>query len=61
MGFFLRVYSLETVPPGLQYDEAHNGLDGLKAWQEGDFKVFYPQNNGREGLYINLVALPKEF
>jgi len=57
MGAFLRFYSLETIPPGLQYDEAHNGLDGLKAWQEGDFKVFYPQNNGREGLYINLVGI----
>jgi len=56
-GFTLRFYQLETIPPGLQYDEAYNGLEGLEAWQKNDFKIFFPENNGREGLYINLVGI----
>ncbi|MEA2007411.1 MAG: phospholipid carrier-dependent glycosyltransferase [Patescibacteria group bacterium] len=56
-GAFFRVWQLEDLPPGLQYDEAYNGLDGLKASQTGDLKVFYDENNGREGLYINVVGL----
>ncbi len=56
-GAFFRTWQLEFLPPGLQYDEAYNGLDGLQASQTGDFKVFYTENNGREGLYINIVGL----
>ena len=56
-GAFFRTWQLESLPPGLQYDEAYNGLDGLEASQTGDLKVFYPENNGREGLYINIVGL----
>ncbi len=29
-GAFFRVWQLDYLPPGLQYDEAYNGLDGLK-------------------------------
>ena len=28
---FFRLYRLETVPPGLWYDEAVNGIDALRA------------------------------
>ena len=56
-GGFLRIWQLNNIPPGVQYDEAYNGLDGLWATQASNFKVFYPGNNGREGLYINLVGL----
>ncbi len=61
LGVFLRFYNLENIPPGLQYDEAYNGLEGLKAWQTRNFKIFYPENNGREGLYINLVGIAEGF
>jgi hypothetical protein len=54
---FFRFYRLETVPPGLWYDEAVNGIDALRALDSGDFRVFYPGNNGREGLFINCQAL----
>lgn len=57
MGIFFRTWNLEKTPPGVQYDEAYNALDGLKASQEKDFKLFFPENNGREGLYINLVGI----
>ncbi len=54
---FLRLYHLTTVTPGLYPDEAMNGNNAIQAIQTGDYKVFYPENNGREGLFINIQAL----
>lgn len=54
---FLRSYQLAELPPGLYPDEAMNGSNALSAIHTGDFKVFYPENNGREGLFINIQAL----
>ena len=56
LGGFLRIYKLNSVPPGLYPDEAINGNNAYEALKNNDFKVFYPENNGREGLFINLVA-----
>lgn len=56
-GAFLRFYAIDDIPAGLYPDEAMNGVDALMAWKSGDFKLFYPDNFGREGLYINLQAL----
>lgn len=56
-GVFLRFYLLHELPPGLYPDEAMNGLDAIRALDRADFRVFYPDNNGREGLYVNIVAL----
>jgi 4-amino-4-deoxy-L-arabinose transferase-like glycosyltransferase len=56
-GSFIRLWGLSENPPGLQYDEAYNGLDGLKAMETGDYQIFYNENNGREGLYINALAV----
>lgn len=56
-GIFFRVWQLDSIPPGLQYDEAYNGVDGIKAFENNDYKVFYKDNNGREGFYINAVGL----
>ncbi|MDP3953711.1 MAG: glycosyltransferase family 39 protein [bacterium] len=53
----LRFASIDSVPPGLYPDEAMNGNNALEALRTGDFKVFYPENNGREGLFINIQAL----
>jgi len=53
---FFRFYNLTDVPPGLYPDVAINGNDALQALKSGDFKLFYPENNGREGLFINLIA-----
>lgn len=57
IGVFLRFWQLGSIPPGLQYDEAYNGLDAISAMESGDYKIFYPENFGREGLYINAIAL----
>ena len=57
LGAFLRLYRLEQVPPGLHPDEAMNGINALEAWRSGRFEVFYPENDGREGLFINIQAV----
>lgn len=54
---FLRFYHLSSTPPGLYPDEAMNGNNALEALHTGEFKVYYPENNGREGLFINIQAL----
>lgn len=54
---FLRFYRLAEIPPGLHPDEAMNGINALEAWRSGHFQLFYPENNGREGLFINIQAL----
>lgn len=54
---FFRFYQLDLTPPGLWPDEAANGVDALKALDSNNFKIFYPANNGREGLFINIQAL----
>ncbi len=52
-----RLWQLPMTPPGLYPDEAMNGNDAVQTLASGQFKVFYPENNGREGLYIWLLAL----
>lgn len=56
VGIFFRFWQLEVIPPGIHYDEAYNGVDALKANETGDYKIFYPENTGREGLHINVEA-----
>jgi len=53
---FFRLWQLDTIPPGLYPDEAINSNQGWQALESRDFKVFYPENNGREGLFINLLG-----
>jgi Dolichyl-phosphate-mannose-protein mannosyltransferase len=55
-GFF-RFYRLHTLPIGLYHDEGMNGNDALTALRTGVWHVFYSDNNGREGLFINLQAI----
>ena len=52
----LRFYALPTTPPGLFVDEAMDGANALEALETGHFSVFYPEDNGREGLYVNVAA-----
>ena len=54
---FFRFYNIAQMPPGLYPDEAMNGNNALEALSTGNFKIFYPENNGREGLFINIQAL----
>ena len=54
---FLRAYNIKSLPPGLYPDEAMNGNNALEAISTGNWKIFYPENNGREALFINIQAL----
>lgn len=54
---FFRLWHLNSIPPGLYPDVAMNGNNAIEAMKTGDYKIFYPENNGREGLFINLQAL----
>src|SRR3989344_4731560 len=54
---FFRFWDITNIPPGLYPDEAMNGSNTLEAIETGDYKVFYPENNGREGLFVNLQSL----
>ncbi len=51
----LRLYALDRFPPGLDNDEAYNGLDaqGVLA---GNLPIFFEANNGRQPLFIYLQA-----
>ncbi len=53
---FLRFWQLDSLPPGLYRDEAFNGLDALGVL-DGNFAIFFTNNNGREPAYIYLTAL----
>jgi len=50
---FFRLWQLDSIPPGLYPDEAINGNEAIS----NPGKIFYPDNNGREGLFINLLYL----
>src|ERR1019366_9531911 len=54
---FLRFYHLASTPPGLSIDEAMDGVNAQNVAQTGQFKVYYPEDNGREGLYVNILAV----
>ncbi|TSD02267.1 MAG: Glycosyl transferase family 39 [Parcubacteria group bacterium Athens0714_25] len=57
LGLFLRVYAINTAPPGIYPDEAVNGQDALRFLDGAGWQWFYPDNDGREGFFINLIAL----
>lgn len=55
LAFFMRVYRLDGVPPGVHYDEILNGEIALRALDEGP-QFFYDSAGGREGLYHLLLT-----
>jgi hypothetical protein len=57
LALFLRTYHLASAPPGLYPDEAMEGNNALEALSTGQFKIFYPENNGREGLFVAVQAI----
>lgn len=61
LAWILRSHSIETLPAGVYPDEATNATDALRALETNDFKLFYENNYGREGLFINLQALALKF
>lgn len=53
--FATRFVLLPELPVGLNFDEGFYGLDALSVLQ-GNVVPFYPQNGGRESLFMVLVA-----
>lgn len=53
---FLRLHQFSSLPPGLDQDEAMNGANVLEILENHHLRVFYPENNGREGLYIDVLV-----
>ena len=53
---FLRFYEITKLPPGFYPDEAMYANNSVEAWETGHFKVFYPENYGREGLWPNIIG-----
>jgi len=54
---FFRLWQLSSIPPGLYPDVAIYGNDAIDSLRTYNFKVFYFENNGREGLFMWLLAL----
>lgn len=57
IAILFRFWQFSSIPPGLYQDEAMNGADAISSLESGKFNVFYPNNNGREGMIIWLDAL----
>jgi len=53
---FLRVYKIQSFPPGLHYDEAIDLWAGLRVLS-GDFMLYVERGWGREALYYYPLAL----
>lgn len=51
----LRSWSLQSLPPGLWWDEASQGLDA-RDLLHGHFRVFFTRAEGKEPLYIYLTT-----
>jgi hypothetical protein len=57
IGSVFRLWQINEIPPGIYPDEAINANQGWEASKTGEYQVFYPENHGREGLFINLIGL----
>jgi 4-amino-4-deoxy-L-arabinose transferase-like glycosyltransferase len=53
---FLRTVDLSGVPPGLQHDEVFYAHDAFTV-RQGRLTLFFPENQGREPLFIYMLAL----
>lgn len=54
---WLRFWQLASVPPGLWFDEAYNGMDAVWMTKVNTWPVFLAGNNGREAMFHYLLAL----
>ncbi|HSG14689.1 MAG TPA: glycosyltransferase family 39 protein, partial [Anaerolineae bacterium] len=50
-------HRIESAPPGLNGDELFNAIDALQLGP-GRWQVFFEGNNGREALFLYLMAVP---
>jgi len=53
---FLRFWRLTDIPPSLWPDEAINANTAVRILETKTWQVFYPENQGREGLFFLLIS-----
>jgi 4-amino-4-deoxy-L-arabinose transferase-like glycosyltransferase len=53
---FARLYAFNDAPPGLQHDEIFKAQEGRALIESGDFRLFYPSNQGHEALYVWMLG-----
>ena len=56
VGAWLRLHQLEVVPADIGWDLPYNFADAL-AILRGEYRVFFPANMGREGMFFYMIAL----
>lgn len=54
---FFRLWQFDSAPPGLQHDELFKAQEGRAIVESGDWRLFYPSNQGHEGAYVWLNGL----
>jgi hypothetical protein len=60
VGALLRLQALDVVPADIGWDLPYNFTDGLSILR-GEYRIFFPANLGREGLFFYLIALVAKF
>lgn len=55
VGAWLRLYQLEAIPADIGWDLPYNFADAL-AILRGEYRIFFPANMGREGMFFYLIA-----
>lgn len=53
----LRIVAFDAAPPGLQHDEIFKAQEGIALITQGDFRLFYPTNQGHEGGFVWLLGV----
>lgn len=56
LALFFRLWKINEIPPGLYPDVAIYANDALDSLQNKTLSVFYPENNGREGFWMWILA-----
>ncbi len=56
VGAALRLYGLDAIPADIGWDLPYNYTDALSILR-GEYRIFFPANQGREGLFFYLIAL----
>jgi len=60
VGGLLRLYQLESIPADIGWDLPYNYTDALSILK-GEYRIFFPANQGREGMFFYLIALVSRF
>lgn len=57
IGAFARIWMYGEAPPGIQHDEMFKAIEATNLIEKGDFRLFYPSNQGHEGSIVWWMAI----